>query len=380
MGKKSRAQVNRMNRRAEARGEIYTPPMQEVCTKLEDPKDDIHNKKTMAARNLVKALKLIESSSELKSKERRSQKRKAEAIAAEESNCTAEELLEWYQSNVDVGSSPEESNDRIEDEKPKKKPKLNANPYIVFVGQLSFDTSKEDLFHHIKKELGKEHSVTNENIKIRLLTDEKSKKSRGMAFIETTDPEMMYSFLKLHQTFLKGRRINVERSAGGKKNSSSRKAKIKQFREDQEKYISDAVEKMLAEFIDRGEITERELDEGAIGLCKRHSAATVESALTRYLETNGRDMDNSSAYFMSLIGKIATEGVHDGSKWGNKNDGNKKKSQSEQTERQKHSHSKISNFAKAGINMRISDKKEQDFTKIFPSMTRGRGRGGRGYM
>lgn len=372
-----------MKLRAEARGETYSPLTQDDDIESEDAKEDIDNKKLIAARNLIKELNRIESNSELKSKERRSQKRKAEAIAAEGSNCTAEDLLKWYKDIDDSDRSTKKSKEGISDEKNKKKPKLNANPYIVFVGQLSFDTSKEDLFYHIKKELDTEHSVTNESVKIRLLTDEKTKKSRGMAFIETTDPEMMYSFLKLHHTSLKGRRINVERSAGGKKNSSSRKAKIKQFREDQDKYISNAVEKMLAEFVDRGEIKEGELDEGAIGLCKRHSAATVESSLTRYLETNGRDMDNPSAYFMSLIGKIATEGVHDGSKWGNKKDGTRKKSLSDQSETRKRSHSRISNesnFARAGINMRISDKKEKDFTKIFPSMTRGRGRGGRGYM
>lgn len=380
MGKKSRAQINRMKRRAEARGEIYTPPIQADCTESEEPKEVFHEKKKMSARNLIKALKLIESNSQLKSKERRSQKRKAEAIACEEFECTPEELLEWYHSIDGSNSRPKESQEGKNEEKVRDKAKTKANPYIVFIGQLSFDTTKDDLFYHIKTELGKDHSVTNENVTIRLLTDEKTKKSRGMAFIETTDPEMMYSFLKLHHTSLKGRRINVERSAGGKKNSSSRKAKIKQYREEQEKYLSDAVEKMLAEFVDRGEIKAGELDGPAIELCKRHSAATVESSLTRYIETNGRDMDNPSAYFMSLIGKIATEGVHDGSRWGKKDSGTRR---NYQAENRKRSHSRISNessFAKAGINMTISDKKEQDFTKIFPSITRGRGRGGRGYM
>ena len=133
-----------------------------------------------------------------------------------------------------------------------------------------------------------------------------------MAFVEVCDdPELLYSCLKLHHTHLEGRRINVERSAGGGKNSETRKAKLEQFRKDQIKHMEDTVDAILKEYYKRGEIQEQgELDEGVILLCKRHSAVVVQAALDRYVESNGRDMDNSSAYLTFLLGKLAEEGIY----------------------------------------------------------------------
>ena len=389
MAKKSNAQIARMKLRAAARGEDYVPPVREE-SKLERDESDA-KKKLRAAKRLSSEIQRIEASEELKAKERRSAKRKAEAIASEEAGCTAEELLDWY---AQQGESDSKANsDKTIDNPKVGKDKGKSIPYILFVGQLSYETTKEELFNHVKEELGKEHKITPETVRVRLLTDPKTKKSRGMAFLETNDPDLMYACLKLHQTNIGDRRINVERSAGGRKDSDARKAKIKQFREEQEKYLSDVVNKLIAGHIASGEIKEGELDEGAIGLCKRHSAATVESTLIRYLETGGRDMDNPSAYFSHLIGKIATEGVIDDSKWEKKTKGGetgrkrpaenpnnrKRKPSSSQTVSEKgavgNKLRKTSEFSKIGVDMSISEGNSADFKKIFPSMNRGRGRG-----
>jgi len=375
-----------MQRRAAARGEAYDPPVYEQIIKDElDLDGSIEKKKLTAARKLTKELQQIETNEDLKAKERRASRRKAEAIASEESGCSTKELLDWYTEYGESCMKSEILDDKEDKEPEKKQNGTKSKPCILFVGQLSYVTTKDDLFQHVKKELGKDHSVTEKNVKIRVLTDPKTKKSRGMAFIETDDPELLYACLKLHQTFLKGRRINVERSAGGKKNSESRKAKIKGYREEQDKYMSDAVEQMIAEFVKSREIQEGELDEGAVRLCKRHSASTVESALTRYLETNGRDMDNPSAYFMCLIGKIAAEGVHEGVnrfKRSNDRPASHKRSNDETDKKDNSIGSNVvsrSKFAKSGIDMSISDEKGNDLAQVFPSMKRGRGRSGRSY-
>ncbi len=391
MAKKSNAQIARMKMRAAARGEEYIAPIQE---EPEPPKGDKNEKKLAAAKRLTAEIQRIENSEDLKAKERRSAKRKAEAIAAEESGTSVEELLEWYkeQGQSDIKTGTDVKN---EDKTDKDKNKEKKIPYILFVGQLSYQTTKDELFNHVKEELGKEHKITPETVRVRMLTDPKTKKSRGMAFLETNDPDLMYACLKLHQTNIGDRRINVERSAGGRKDSDTRKAKIKQYREEQERYLSDVVNKLIAGHIASGEIKEGELDEGAIGLCKRHSAATVESTLIRYLETGGRDMDNPSAYFSHLIGKIATEGVIDDSKWEKKVKGSdKRRPEDNQTNRKRKAPPpaqtstrstskgevgnklrKTSEFSKTGIDMSISEGKGADFKKIFPSMNRGRGRG-----
>jgi RNA recognition motif-containing protein len=390
-----------MQRRAEARGGTYTPPDADISNDEDmaavSQAADANSILLNAAQKLVKELQMIDKDENLKAKERRSAKRKAEAIAAEESGRDAKDLLEWYAEHDgdDDGPTPAEDKGEILDGDELATRKGRSNPYIVFVGQLSYDTTKEDLFRHVEKELRHEHQVTNETVKIRLLTDPKTRRSRGMAFIETVDPELMYACLKLHHTNLHGRRINVERSAGGKKNSENRKTKLTQYREEQRQHISEIVDKMFSDVKTSGELQEYELDDGVVELCKRHSAATVEAALTRYLEKSGRDMDNPSAYFTYLIGKIAAEGPEDKAKWGKKrrSDGKDKDSRLDnkrhklpagpsKTEKglMGKKLAKTSEFSKAGVDMSVSESQEGDLVKIFPSMTRGRGRGGRGYI
>ena len=264
--------------------------------------DGVQKEKIAAANRLQKALKEIEMDETLKAKDRRSAKRKAEAIAVEESKCASvQELLDWYQEWC-------RSNKKTKS----KKQQPQHDPYIAFVGQLSFNTTKEQLLEHIRSNLGKElPQVTSENIQIRMLTDSKTKKSRGMAFVQVQEPDTLYALLKLHQTFLDGRRINVERSAGGNKNSKTRKEKLSKYRQDQENYFAQVVESILGEYKETGELREDELDDGVVALCKRHSGPVVRAAVAKYIEGSGRDMDNPSAYLTYLITKFSREGVYD---------------------------------------------------------------------
>jgi RNA recognition motif-containing protein len=388
MVKKSKAQLKRLTERAEARGEVYVPPVvteetkaadaenaadKKDAAKKENPKGDkkgdADQSKLKIAAKLKKDLEVIETNEDIKAKDRRSAKRKCEAIAAEEAGCSATELLEWYEEyRTKHPESTKSSTEKVE--------KPHVNPYIVFVGQLSYDTTKETIFEYVKKELGKEHTITPATAKVRLLTDQKTKQSRGMAFIEVNDPETLYACLKLHQTFLDGRRINVERSAGGGRSSETRKTKLKNYREEQDQYISSVVDKILDGHRTTGEIQENELDEGVVALCKRHSATIVEAALENYIESNGRDMDNSSAYLSFLLTKFAEEGIYEKpdqemeKERPNKrprpsNDGPAKKKPGESSE-----------FAKRGVDMSQSDPKARGIFSIFPSLGgRGRGRG-----
>ena len=231
--------------------------------------------KLESAKKLHTSLSKIEKDDSLNAKERRSAKRKAEAIASEETGVTdTKELLQWYETIVPTSTN--------EDDTQKGTKKI---PYIIFVGQLAYSTTSDMIYNHFHSTLIKSFDselITKESMKIRLLTDSKTKKSRGMAFIELSTPEIMYECLKLHLTYLDGRRINVERSAGG--GSASKKAKITSFRENQSTYISTTMDSIIQSFVKNGDIEEDELDEGVISLCKRHSATVVEAALKEYVD------------------------------------------------------------------------------------------------
>ena len=458
MAKKTAAQIKRLMKRAESRGETYVPtgnfsaPDGFIDGKKNSNDEDaasanqelmhVGNKnditsttasnpcvssdadKLRAFQQYQKDLESINSDAELKAKERRSAKRKADAIAIETSNvATVDELIIWYEThgkNYEEQLEEKQLSETKPSDKKKKMENLSntdgskkkTNPYILFIGQLSYDTTKEDLFQHIQKQLIEEHKVTEQNVQIRMLHDMKTKKSRGMAFVEikSDDPEFMYSCLKLHRTYLKGRRINVERSAGG--GVQTRANKIKQHRIEQEQYIDTTVNAMVEEYYTRGEIQRNgELDDGVIQLCKRHSTTVVQAALERYVESNGREMDNSSAYLSFLLTKLAEEGIYNNrdsdnkkdtsrtSTKGNSSNGKLQKRTSSQSgkdhlvpdakrmkkspsTRNKYDTLKNSEFAKQGIDMSVSNDgggKADILKRIFPTLNRGRGRG-RGYM
>ena len=99
--------------------------------------------------------------------------------------------------------------------------------FIVFIGNLPFATTTEMLEKHFA-------SITPASV--RHLTDPRTKKSKGYAFLEFNNYDRMKTCLKLyhHSVFDTGiggekgkRRINVELTAGGGGKSEGRKEKLK---------------------------------------------------------------------------------------------------------------------------------------------------------
>ncbi|KAL7487617.1 hypothetical protein ACHAW6_013673 [Cyclotella cf. meneghiniana] len=462
---KSAAKIRRNEVRAAARGESYTPPPPATTTPDDSRNDDNDNdddvdsiRKSAAAQKLERALTdLDENADGLNSKERRTAKRKAEAIASEEAGCPADQLLEWYSrrrqkkragTNNDgtSGLTPRDEAKLVSAKKLRealsKLDGLNAkerrsakrkaeaiaaeetgcqpaellqwsnnikktaegdaknktNPYILFVGQLSYTTTSEMLFQHFQQTLGPT-VIHKDSIRIRLLTDAATKKSKGMAFIELSTPETMYECLKMHLTHLDGRRINVERSSGG--GNAAKKSKISSFRQEQSSFISQTMDKILEEHIKNGEIEEGELDEGVIALCKRHSATVVEQALKEYVEEKRLrkerkekwgekeedELRNPSAFLTHVIGRVAEEGGAVGQKAkdnkGRSDRGRNRSRGQGDSEKTSDDGRGDSVLEKSGVDMSISYNKSSDgknkIASIFPSMQRGRGRG-RGYM
>ncbi|KAI0040807.1 hypothetical protein FA95DRAFT_813898 [Auriscalpium vulgare] len=113
---------------------------------------------------------------------------------------------------------------------------------ILFVGNLKYTTSKADILAHFA-DCGTLHMPVQQLLcshladpppSIRLLTPKALKpgapktKSKGCAFLEFSSRPALQQALKLHQSDLDGRRINVELTAGGGGKGEARLAKVKE--------------------------------------------------------------------------------------------------------------------------------------------------------
>eukprot|EP00967_Tisochrysis_lutea_P016204 scaffold18270_cov33-Tisochrysis_lutea.AAC.2 len=96
----------------------------------------------------------------------------------------------------------------------------------LFVGQLPFSVTADDIKAHFL-------SVCEPPISVRLLTDKKSGKSRGMAFVEMGSESAVHTALRLHHSCICGRRINVERTVGGGHSGEARVNRLKELRDKQ---------------------------------------------------------------------------------------------------------------------------------------------------
>ncbi|KAI8362762.1 hypothetical protein BD560DRAFT_404024 [Blakeslea trispora] len=102
----------------------------------------------------------------------------------------------------------------------KNKREADQNRYIIFVGNLPYTTTKEELEKHFES-AGTIKSV-------RLLTDKATGKPKGFAFMEFENSKDLNKALAFHHTFFKKRQINVELTAGGGgSKSDARKEKLK---------------------------------------------------------------------------------------------------------------------------------------------------------
>ncbi|WVQ82999.1 hypothetical protein IAT38_005137 [Cryptococcus sp. DSM 104549] len=95
--------------------------------------------------------------------------------------------------------------------------------FILFVGNLGFKTTREEVAEHFKPATGNLPAVRLLSTKA---TPTQPAKSRGIAFLELPSSSAMQECLKLHHSNLKGRTINVELTAGGGGAGEERKRKI----------------------------------------------------------------------------------------------------------------------------------------------------------
>lgn len=132
------------------------------------------------------------------------------------------------------------------DEKAGRKRKLAAIsvPHIVFIGQLPYTCTEEDL-----RLFFQQNNIKGE-MKVRLLTDARTKESKGMAFVEFNTLEDMNTALLLHHAVFMNRKINIEKSCGGK-DVKKRKEMIEQQKVKQQKTIEFTFQQLFDDYSEK---------------------------------------------------------------------------------------------------------------------------------
>ena len=140
--------------------------------------------------------------------------------------------------NVNNNSSSKNNNSQ-------KKRKIFSQKPRVFVGQLSYKTKKQAI-----KDLFEQRGI--KDVKVRLLTQKGTNKSRGMAFVELPDEFAVTRALRIHHQMLDGRQINVERTVGGGGHKSEiRKEKLSKLKAIQGEKIQREVRELITSLIEQ---------------------------------------------------------------------------------------------------------------------------------
>lgn len=95
--------------------------------------------------------------------------------------------------------------------------KIQKKRWIVFVGNLAYTTRKKHLYKMFHK---------CDVLDVRLSTDKLTKQPKGCAFVEFGNPADIHHALGYDGHMLKGRKVNVELTAGGGGNTKARREKI----------------------------------------------------------------------------------------------------------------------------------------------------------
>ncbi|CAG9766319.1 unnamed protein product [Ceutorhynchus assimilis] len=97
--------------------------------------------------------------------------------------------------------------------------KRDQKRFVLFVGNIPFDTTKQEIAEHFSK--------VGDIVDIRIPSEKGSNRPRGFAYIEVNNETAYERCLSMHHSQMKGRRLNVLYTQGGKKKGDDKKKEIK---------------------------------------------------------------------------------------------------------------------------------------------------------
>ncbi|KAK1947531.1 putative RNA-binding protein [Phytophthora citrophthora] len=174
----------------------------------------------------------------------------------------------------------------------------------LFVGQLPYRATEGMI---------RKHFAESGEIKLRMLTDKKTKKFKGTAFIEVKDSKALGAALSRHHTLLQGRRINVELTAsGGGNKSENRRNKIDLLRKKQSNVQIEKTKALIQKHIDSPEckLTQDDVDDRMIDFLSWFDYETAKKSLDEYNRCVNDKVMNRKAFFMGILKRFRqTDGV-----------------------------------------------------------------------
>ncbi|TMW64970.1 hypothetical protein Poli38472_009137 [Pythium oligandrum] len=237
----------------------------------------------------------------LNSKQRRLLQRKVARGDDDESSKPSAKAQEKPGKKRKRSAKSENGADGEGDENAAKKKRIHLT---LFVGQLPFNATAD---------MVRKHFAEAGQIQLRMLTDKKTGKFRGTAFIEVKDSKALGAALSRHHSLLNGRRINVELTAsGGGNNSTLRREKIDGLRKKQSEKQLEKTRALVQKHIDAPEskFKEDDVDERMIDFLSWFDYETAKKALEEYNKSVSDRVQNRKAFFMGILKRFRqTDGV-----------------------------------------------------------------------
>jgi len=195
--------------------------------------------------------------------------------------------------SANAGEAKEGSNEIGEEAPAAKRAKMG---HTLFVGQLPFYATKEMIIEHFE-------SFGVLGATVRLLTNKKTGKSKGIAFLEVTSDKQMATALRAHHTLLGNRPINVERTVGGGGNGETRKQKIKSLKQLQGSAVLKEVRALVDEAVagSDGAIKREDIDDRLVEALCSFPRKTAKLILGEVAKSDFASVRNRSAWIMGFI-------------------------------------------------------------------------------
>lgn len=197
---------------------------------------------------------------------------------------------------------PSKSDEVDENGQPKKK--VKSIHLTLFVGQLPYSATRETIKKHFRE---------SGDIEVRMMTDKKTNKFKGTAFIEVKDSKALGAALSRHHTLFNGRRINVELTAsGGGNKSEQRRTKIDLLRKKQSNVQIEKTKALVQKHVDNPacKLTQEDVDERMLDFLSWFDYETAKLSLEEFNRCVSDRVMNRKAFFMGILKRFReTDGV-----------------------------------------------------------------------